>query len=205
MTTTTSSKTAPIVAALSASGGVVNVVDQLLKACIEHRLMLKWDARGLRIKPLSKRHRQVESVDLQLPTSHFRAVLARVAVLCNDTLQQSLSPYGGRGVIRTTACFPNYVHVEMTNTADVQSLLLRPTSRSDARQLELLLGIALRLAPSTEALRTPNWKSNAESSVPPTMPSFAEYTEQINAVLATLPPSPWASTEEAMADLRGGE
>ncbi len=37
------------------------------------------------------------------------------------------------------------------------------------------------------------------------VPSLEEYTTQINAVLATLPPSPWASTEEAMTDLRVGE
>lgn len=37
------------------------------------------------------------------------------------------------------------------------------------------------------------------------IPPLAEYSAQIKAVLSTLPPSPWASTDEAMADLRAGE
>ena len=41
----------------------------------------------------------------------------------------------------------------------------------------------------------------AKSEIPP----LAEYSAQFKAILSTLPPSPWASTEEAMTDLRAGE
>jgi hypothetical protein len=37
------------------------------------------------------------------------------------------------------------------------------------------------------------------------VPTLAEFMAQIDAARATLPTSPWTTTEEAMLDLRGGE
>jgi hypothetical protein len=44
-----------------------------------------------------------------------------------------------------------------------------------------------------------------EPSAPAQVPSLAELTDRVEAARRKLPPSPWATTEEALRDLREGE
>lgn len=75
--------------------GVVGLVIDLLQLCTEQGLELDWHtghcrAHSLGIEP-------VESIDLPLPQSVFRAALARLAALCNDRDSGADSPYEGDG------------------------------------------------------------------------------------------------------------
>ena len=63
-----------------------------------------------------------ELIDIPLRKSVFRAVLARVAVLCNELRPDSVTPYGGQGELRGGANLQAEFSVKFVNTAEEQSL-----------------------------------------------------------------------------------
>jgi hypothetical protein len=75
--------------------GVVGLVDDLLAVCLEHGLQLDWQADRCRVRSPGGDWEEV--VDVPLRKSAFRAILARVAALCNEHVPNSVSPYGGQG------------------------------------------------------------------------------------------------------------
>src|SRR5262245_37249153 len=77
------------------SGGMVGLVDDLLVVCLEHGLELEWQADRCRFRPLGGTWEELTRVTPR--KSVFRALLARVAVLCNERTPNSVSPYGGQG------------------------------------------------------------------------------------------------------------
>jgi hypothetical protein len=78
-------------------GGIVGLVDDLLVVCLEHGLHLEWQADRCRFRPLGGDWEEL--TDVALRPSVFRALLARVAALCNERTPNSVSPYGGQGVL----------------------------------------------------------------------------------------------------------
>jgi hypothetical protein len=72
-----------------------------------------------------------EMVQVPLRKSVFRAILARVAVLCNERHPNSVSPYGGTGKVTVGSTPAAEVHVHFLNTPEEQSLELTPF-RSEA-------------------------------------------------------------------------
>ncbi len=66
-----------------------------------------------------------ESTDLPLPKSVFRALLARIAALCNERVPNSVSPYGGEGEIVLDTVASAVFRVEFTNTPAVQRLEIK--------------------------------------------------------------------------------
>ena len=116
--------------------GVAGVVDGLLDLCPTHDLELDWRddrccVRSLGVEPN-------ESTELPLPKSVFRAVLARVAALCNEHSPGSVSPYGGEAELMVGADPPTAARVAFTNTSSSQRIrLMRIQQENQAEVLHL--------------------------------------------------------------------
>jgi hypothetical protein len=104
--------------------GVVGLVDDLLKVCQEHGLQVDWRAELWRVRPLAGGPDEV--IDQPPRKSVFRAVLARVAALCNERRPNSVSPYGGRGILSIGPDEATVFQVSFANTPDEQWLNMRP-------------------------------------------------------------------------------
>jgi hypothetical protein len=106
------------------TGGIAGLVDELLAMCQEHGLQIDWRADRCRVR--SPKGDWEELGDLQVRKSVFRAILARVAALCNDQNPNSLSPYGGHGELLVGANPGALFRVTMANTPGEQALELIP-------------------------------------------------------------------------------
>jgi hypothetical protein len=104
--------------------GVVGLVDELLSLCPEQGLQFEWRANQCRVGSLDSQ--PDELIDVSLTRSAFRAMLARIAALCNETVPNSVSPYGGKGEISACTETPTMLGVALINTPDEQRLELRP-------------------------------------------------------------------------------
>jgi hypothetical protein len=67
-----------------------------------------------------------ELTEVPLARSVFRAILARVAVLCNERSPNSVSPYGGQGELLAGSNPAKLFRATFVNTADEQRLELMP-------------------------------------------------------------------------------
>jgi len=65
-----------------------------------------------------------QMLDVPLRKSTFRAILARVAVLCNERVPNSVSPYGGQGELAMGANPTVVFRVAFVNTPAAQKLEL---------------------------------------------------------------------------------
>lgn len=103
--------------------GVVGVVEALLELCRDEGLQLDWQAGQCRVRPLGGE--PAEATEIPLPKSAFRAILARVAVLCNERTPGSVTPYGGEGELLVENGPPTVFRVAFTNTPDEQRVEVR--------------------------------------------------------------------------------
>jgi hypothetical protein len=112
--------------------GVVGAVEDLLEASRQHPLRIEWQGDHCRV--YTANGDSEVAIDVAFPKSVFRAILARVAKLCNERNPNSVSPYGGQGVLISGANPPTEVSVTILNTASEQELALtaetRPTVES---------------------------------------------------------------------------
>ena len=106
----------------SPTRGVVGLVDDLLRNCPTNGLQLDWHVDSCRIRFLG--NGAEELIIRSLRRSIFRAVLARVAALCNERNPNSVSPYGGQGELSIANDYPQTVKVIFTNTTVEQKLVL---------------------------------------------------------------------------------
>jgi hypothetical protein len=104
------------------SRGVVGLVDELLRQCPEEGFRLDWQANGCRI--LAFNDGSEELLEKPLSKSVFRAILARIAALCNERTPNSVSPFGGKGELEVGTAPPEIFRVEFVNTPDDQGLAL---------------------------------------------------------------------------------
>ena len=129
--------------------GVAGLVDELLLVCWKHDLELDWRPECLRVR--SRGGDWEESSGTRVRPSVFRAILARMAVLCNEfkhshSEPEPVSPYGADRVTTfaittpdSMACLleggdsadssarvetPIEFNVQFSNTAGSQSLKL---------------------------------------------------------------------------------
>ena len=123
--------------ALHSAGGLVGVVDALLGVCLEQRLHLRWEADCCRVRSL-KGMSGIEELSKPLTKSQFRAVLARLAVLCNERCPNSVSPYGGTGTLMIGEERKRAVRVLFVNTPDKQLLDIRPSSKKSKKLVKLI-------------------------------------------------------------------
>ena len=64
------------------------------------------------------------AAEIPLGKTVFRAMLARIAALCNERTPNSVSPYGGEGEFSIWTEPPTVFHVAFTNTPDEQRIEL---------------------------------------------------------------------------------
>ena len=110
------------------TGGIVGLVDDLLGVCLEHGLQLEWQADRCRFRPSGGDWEELTGVTLR--KSVFRAILARVAALCNERAPNSVSPYGGQGELSPGENPGAVFRVTFRNTPTAQQLeLIAPAGR----------------------------------------------------------------------------
>jgi hypothetical protein len=110
--------------------GVVGLVDNLLDLCRQQGLQLHWQANRCLVRPLGAEPQEL--AELPLPKSVFRAILARIASLCNERTPNSVSPYGGEGELSVGTGPPTVFRVAFTNTPGEQGLEVRRLADDEA-------------------------------------------------------------------------
>jgi hypothetical protein len=122
---------------LHPTGGVAGLVDELLVLCEKHALQLDWQADRCRVRCMAGDSQEL--TDVPLRKSVFRAILARVAALCNERSPSPISPYGGQAEIAVGADSATVFRVAITNTPSEQRLELMRVGPdalgSDGREL----------------------------------------------------------------------
>lgn len=103
--------------------GVVGLVDNLLRACSAHGLQLDWQGSRCRVRAIEG---DWEELEVPIRKSIFRAMLARMAALCNERSPNSVSPYEGQGELVLGADPALRFSVGFVNKADQQKLELIP-------------------------------------------------------------------------------
>lgn len=117
--------------------GVIGLVDDFLHLCITQGLRIEWYVNQCRVYRIDPNN--PEPIEIPLQKSVFRAILARLAALCNEQSSQAISPYGGEGEIVLGKEFP-ILRVSFLNTRGEQSAELRPhkvTGRGNPNSLSL--------------------------------------------------------------------
>ena len=102
---------------------VVGLVEDLLALCPEQGIQLDWQANQCRVRRLGVESQKV--TEIPLPKSVFRAILARLAALCNERVPNSVSPYGGEGKLSVCTNPPKVFRVTFTNTPSEQRFEIR--------------------------------------------------------------------------------
>jgi hypothetical protein len=110
--------------------GVVGLVDDLLKVARGQGLQLDWQAGRCRVRGIASNGE--EWIDVPLGKSVFRAILARVAALCNERDPNSVSPYGGQAELSAGGDPPEVFRVRFVNTLAEQKLELMTEGKPEA-------------------------------------------------------------------------
>ena len=110
--------------------GVAGLVDDLLRLCPEPGLELDSSADRCRVRSIGAEPE--ESAEVPLPESVFRAVLARLAALCNERDPGSVSPYGGEGELMVGVDPSAICRVAFTNTSSAHQVRLTRIQKDHA-------------------------------------------------------------------------
>jgi hypothetical protein len=102
------------------SRGVVGLADDLLGLCRERNLQLDWQANRCQVRMLGAGPQ--EATHVSISKSVYRAVLARIAALCNERRPHSVSPYGGEGELMIHANPAAVFRVSFVNCPTEQRL-----------------------------------------------------------------------------------
>lgn len=121
-------------ALISPTRGILGVVDELLAAALVGDVHFVWQD-GIARLDLSEDSRPL-GLEVPMPKSVARAILARIAVLCNERHPDSVSPWGGRGESMTEAEPARIVRVAFVNTPQEQWLDLSSSHDGDATNSE---------------------------------------------------------------------
>jgi hypothetical protein len=109
----------------SPRGGFVSIVDDILLVCRRDALHLDW--RDERCRVVSDNGEQDAEIEMPLRRSGFRAVLARIAKLCNDQAAPgTFSPYGGSSELTFASAPEMVLRVSWANTLGEQWLTVVP-------------------------------------------------------------------------------
>lgn len=104
---------------LQPSGGIAGLVDEILAACRNDRVELRWQGGRCEIRSLDGSWSDV--IDVPVRKSVFCAVLARMAAVCDQRAPGSVSPYGGEAELPIGEP-PDFMRVAFVNTAAEQKL-----------------------------------------------------------------------------------
>jgi hypothetical protein len=100
------------------------LAEELLSFAKEQPLRCEWRNDACWVQRTENRTQEL--VEVPIPKSVFRAVLARVAALCNEQTPNGVSPYGGEAVLWDDSQPPCAVRVSFKNTPVEQRLELHP-------------------------------------------------------------------------------
>lgn len=100
--------------------GALGLVDKLLSLACEYDLAIDWHDGQCHVRASGTA--APDEFELPLPEPVFRAVLARIAVLCNEFAQNSVSLYGGKGQLAVGCA--TVIDVEFANRRGDQRLNL---------------------------------------------------------------------------------
>jgi len=147
---------------LQPTRGIVGLVDDLLGLCRQHGLEVDWQAGRCCVRSVGGDWHEL--TDVPLRKSVFRAILARLAVLCNEHRPGSVSPYGGKGEIAVGASPSTVFRVALTNTPAEQRFELMRDAVAElprsypfaAHEGPPVLENLLADAPTSEAKRNEN-------------------------------------------------
>lgn len=118
-------------ALLHPAGGVVGLLDGLLFECHKYRLQLVCQADCCRFRFPDGEWEDLN--DMSLGRSVFRAILARLASLCNEQVPNSVSPYAGQAQLIVGRNPSSLIRVRFSNTPANQMLEL--TTEADHETL----------------------------------------------------------------------
>lgn len=107
------------------AGGILGLVDDLLEMARERPLDLEWRDGVCHV-------RAGAPATVALPKSVFRAALARLAALCNETEADSVTPYGGAGTLTLAGESPTRLRVSFVNTPSEQRATIQHTDEVNA-------------------------------------------------------------------------
>jgi hypothetical protein len=102
--------------------GVIGLVDDLLAMCQKHDLQIEWQTDRFRLRCSGGTWEEL--TNLPIRKSVFRAVLARIAALCNEKKSNTVSQYGGQCEWMTGESPPKVFRVLFTNTSAEQRIEL---------------------------------------------------------------------------------
>jgi hypothetical protein len=122
MNTTTALADAVAKAFEPPASGFVGIVDNLLQLCRGGDMDFAWQLNACRVR--IRQGTVDETLDLPLRKAVFRAMLARIAALCNQCQPGSVSPYGGQGEIHLGPGPQAVFSAHFVNTAAEQRLKL---------------------------------------------------------------------------------
>lgn len=115
------------------NSGIVAMVDSILSLCREHNLQLDWRADRCLLRPLDGEWEEV--TDLSIRKAVFRAILARISVLCCEQSANAMSPYGGQAKVNIGET-PITFRVIIENTQESQRLQLMPENHGNCPRTE---------------------------------------------------------------------
>jgi hypothetical protein len=104
------------------AGGVVEIVNDLLRVCQEQGIQIDWRDNRCRVRTVAGGPEEV--IDQPLRKAALRAILARVAALCKEQRPDSVTPYGGEGELSVGAGPTSALRVSFANTPEEQWLRL---------------------------------------------------------------------------------
>jgi hypothetical protein len=103
--------------------GIAGLTEQLLAACVggnvefervEDRCVCRWTVSG-----------DIQEAPAPVPPAAFRTILARIAVLCNQRNPNSVTPYGGQGLLALKGPPSTVFQVTFVNTPNKQQMTLK--------------------------------------------------------------------------------
>ncbi|HQU41210.1 MAG: hypothetical protein B7Z73_01920 [Planctomycetia bacterium 21-64-5] len=106
--------------------GLLGLVDDLLRLGGQDGLSLTWHDGRCCVRTLSGGPQ--EATEIRVPKSVFRAILARVAVLCNERSRDSVWPYGGEGELAMSHGSASLLRIEFVNRPGEQRLVIDQVS-----------------------------------------------------------------------------
>lgn len=118
-------------AILRPTRAVIGVVDDVLNLCHANNLQIDWSPERCRVQRLGDE--SADTLNVPLRKSVFRAILARVATLCDEQAPGTFAPYGGRGELKMSAGAA--LRLSWMNTLGDQKLTVIPIPSEANREI----------------------------------------------------------------------
>jgi hypothetical protein len=129
------------------------LVDDLLLLCRDQGIELDWQSDICRWRHSGGKWE--EPIAASIRKSEFRAILARIATLCNERIPDSVSPYGGEGELSVGASPAAVFTVRLINTAAEQRLELMAQTEKPVDVGQVFVELTRRLVDRCRSANNP--------------------------------------------------